>query len=102
MKFASLRAEIRHIADNSKDPLLATAIFARVTRKHVALDTFHVTLGLMVMDKQMERHGDKKPFKYSSGPEPVDTTKEYRPERSRLKGNREMLREEEARERGLA
>lgn len=108
MKFASLRAEIRHIVDAADKPLLSGEIFAQVTRRNVTTATFGVTLAQMVEAGQLtttpisrERAGNSKSrVAYGPGATPVDARKEYRPERERLKGFRELAREADARQRG--
>ena len=102
-KFASLRAEIRHITDAVKAPILGNAVFAKLTRRGVTIENFWVTLGQMVECGQVQRHGDAKPYRYSSGTAPVDMEREYRPERShKLKGFMELKREREARTRAAS
>ena len=106
-KFASLRAEIRSITDNAGKLLLAGEIYAQLTRRGVTIATLGVTIIQMVEAQQLTKtpitkiraRGTQSKFAYGSGPTPVNTTKEYRPERARLKGFRELAREADARER---
>ena len=108
MKFASLRAEIRHIVDTAGKGLIAGEIFAQITRRSVTVALLGVTLAQMVEAGQLTKapitkhraRGTQSKYAYGSGTTPVDTTREYRPERARLKGFRELAREEEARREG--
>ncbi len=100
MKFASLRANIRHITDTASGLLWSKDIFPKLTRR-CELSTFAVTLDQMCDAGQLIRKrtpgGGRSKFKYGSGPVPVNNDKEYRPERERLKGHMELAREARAR-----
>lgn len=106
-QFASLRAEIRSITDAAAKPLLTAEIYAQVTRRNVRMDYFYVAIAQMCDDLQLERvpvqGRGKSKFAYKSGSTPVDSKREYRPERDgRLKGFRELAREADAKKRGRA
>lgn len=107
MKFASMRAEIRHIVDEAPQRLIAREILA-LLRWRTTEENFAVTINQMCEAKQLRkrrvrRKGIGVKFSYGPGPAAVDVAKEYRVDRApRVLGFMAEKRLREAKARGRA